>query len=486
MTLKYRGFRFTLFIAYVLLLLPIIFSIFYAVPASDDFAFGCFVSSKNVFVNAFMYAANAYKNYSGRWLLFIIQKITCPLNLGIHLGHMYGIIMIALFMLFTWIIKVSIENILEVIFDGNEKIKIITFLTLSLLLSTYYYVEVYNWFIGCTAYALPLSLTLLTYVYTIKYFDNHSNKNLILLLLIGTIPATNEFCCIPLGIVYLYLFLKRYDRFNSKVKMLVPLIYFIFMGATVVFAPGNFARQDHYSVKGSLTRSALQAVINIVTRIKDMIVFHPLAVVILLLLVFMGMMVKKKAKYNIIEVLIVMGIGIFGSIYPYCYGRGFTNTYMDNRMYYGMDYYLMISMAFLAVMIGQYLSIKFELSFDKKSIFKWSVGLLLFAYAIIVPQNNYLKIVQVDILKNKDLIKESYTLWDGILLELEQSDDSNIVINRENELEWTPYFLYSGVPNDTVYNVPSDTIYSLKQIMINVYYHKESLQIHYDNPLSIN
>lgn len=479
--------RICLGIGYFCLIAPIIFSIYYSVPASDDFIYGSFVSSDNVVINALSYIRYLYHYGSCRWVVYFFQKCINPLNVyslwHVHVGHLYGICTIIVFIVSIVFLFYSISFFAKILIDDLRIRNIATFLTIALLLSTYYYSEVYNWYTGATAYAIPLVLSLLLDVIIIRYFRLGESKiNYILLFVIGIVPVTNEFLCVPVGIVYLYFYIESIRNKadgKNKIKNIIPLIYYILMGSTVVFAPGTFFRRNYYSINIPTWRLAVQAIINTLIRIKDIVIFHPLAVIILVLLFLIGIKTKGSKKHNLLGYSLVFLIGIIGAILPYCLGRGNTDTYMDVRMYYVLDYFLLISMALLIVMLGQNIALEYDIEIGKKDGFKLVFIMSLFAYLMLVPQNLYLKIPQVDIVKKSGIIRESYAFWDGILMEIENSKEDDVVIVRDKEPEWIPYFLWVGIEADNVYDQAFDSILPTDEIMVNSYYKKDSIVLHY-------
>ena len=91
----------------------------------------------------------------------------------------------------------------------------------------------------------------------------------------------------------------------------------------------------------------------------------------------------------------------------------------------------------------------------------------------------YLNITQIDIVKKSSLIKESYAYWDGILTEIENSDEDDVVLYRDKSPDWTKYFLYVGIEPDNVYDQSFDAITPTDEIMVNVYYKKKSITLYY-------
>ncbi len=469
--------------------LPMCFSMYYSVPLGDDFAFGANTVSNNLIVNAAGYAAWNWMNWSGRWLTFFIQKLTCPLNFHVHLGHVYGLIMIFLFIIFTAILVYSIYNILLFILDRNERLsKNATFLTVAVLFTTNYYSEVFNWYIGATAYALPMMLMLFTFVYILKLHDTGDKKYYRGMIIAGIYPAANEMFDVPLGIFYLYALVKNCKKKNEKiftVKNMLPLAVYVVLGMSNVFAPGNRGRQGYYQVESSLIKGLVYTTLDIVVRLQDVFVDHPLAVILFMLLILVGILSNKnhKKEEGFIAIIIAMAIAVFGCLFPYVYARAFTSTYIDVRMEYVVEYLALMSIAVLCLKLGRWLAYKFELALTAANKLAIFAAIIMFAYVSLVQSYTYLKVTQIDILRNKGLITESYALWDGILTEIENSTEDDVVIHRENELNWTPYFLYTGLTNGDVFSVSPDTIYDKDYIMPNVYYGKNSIQLIYDNPI---
>ncbi len=472
-------------IIYSILIIPMCLSMFYAVPASDDFAFGANTCSDNLIANAFGYSIWNWKYHSGRWLIFIIQKIINPLNLHKHLGHAYGLYMIVLFLLLFILLRYTLKVIFEKIIQTGSKTDTAVLITIAVLFSTYYYSEAYNWYVGATAYALPLMLILLSIAFTIKYIDTNDNKYYVGLLLAGIIPATNEFCDIPLAVLYIYLMLFR-GRYmksakNKKIKDAIPLAGYIVLGITVVFAPGNFARQSVYGVQSSFVGAFKQSIIDVVARVQDIIVDHPLAVTLMLGMLLLGMATVENEAHRTIHCIILTGVITVGTIFPYLYGRAFTGTYLDNRMQYALDYFLEIGMCIICLNIGRLVAQKTGFKFDSNNRLIISIVLVMFVYVSLLQNYAYLNIVQLDILKSKGLMAQSYELWDGIITEIETSDEEDVVITRESDVEWSPYFLFMGLTDGEKFAVDFDTVYDSKFIMPNVYYGKKSITLHFEN-----
>ena len=476
-------------LAYLIIGLPMCYAIWYSVPASDDFAFGVKNISDNLFVNAWGYVVYNYFYHSGRWLTFFIQKLINPLNLGVHLGHAYGVYMIVLFIITSAIMIYALRVIWNHL--AGEKVSwIATLLSVALFYTTNYYSEVFNWYVGGTAYALPLALSFLSGALTLRYIDTHKKCYYFGLILAGIIPATNEFLDIPLGIVYLYLvfyldraFITASDK-NERpklfIKQLLPLIIFVICGMSVVLAPGNFVRQSTYDVDQSLAIGILQTIVDILVRCKELIFSHSWSLIFLAGIFLLGFFAKKEKSVSLVTgilLIITMAIASFGSLFPYVYGRAFTSSYVDVRMEYVVEILMELSLAMLALLLGQLFSRLWD---SAKLIYALALLVVLGALALMIRAHSYTSIVQVDIVCHRALLQESYSLWDGIITEIEQSPEEDVVLHRDSEPDWSPYFLYMGLTDGDTYAVGMDEIYSVESIMPNVYYGKRSITLYFD------
>ena len=465
------------------------FSIYNSVPLGDDFAAAIRLNGKSLFSQSLRYGFGMWKTWGGRWLNYIMQVLINPLNSHEHLGRKYGLFLIVLFIICTVTLIYSIYVITTRISKKNNGV--ITFLIIAIIYTSYYYSECYNWYVGYMAYTVPVVCTFLAVAMMIRYMESDKLLHYIILIVAGVIASVNEFCDIALGVPYLYfVYLLHFDerkneKISLKIKNAAPLLIFVVFGASAVFAPGNFIRRDYYGVDSSIALSMKQLIIDIVMRLQDLIVDHPLTVLLFLILIVLGLSQGEGCdnKISLFKPVIIMGIITIGSVFPYLYGRAFENTYLDLRMQYVLDCCLEVGLSLFCIRIGQYIAYRNKIMLNKSSVLLVSFILALFTYVGIVQNYAYLNIVQVDILRNSSLIQESYNLWDGIIAEIEQSDEDDVVIYRDTELNWSPYFLYMGLTHGDRYSVEYDKVYDEDLIMPNVYYEKNSITLYYKDQM---
>ena len=479
--LKSKSLNIVLIVLYLIITVPMAISMYSSVMACDDFSFGADTISKNVLVKAAGYSAWSWKYHSGRWLLFFLQALINPMNSHNHLGRTYGIWMIVLFILTFAVIYYCMKVLLEkILLIEGTYLKLALFLIFAVFFTTYYYVEVYNWYIGGTAYAFPLAMLFLTLVFTVRYEETEAKKFYIGIILAGLIPATNEIFDIPLGLLYLYIVFAVYNKgdiFKDKKKLLnriLPLVIFVLAGVSVAFAPGNFARQNTYEVQPTVFSATKQAVIDILVRLKDY-AHHPFMLFLFVCLVILGIQ-TKNSRSRVLTTAALTFLTTVGALLPYLYGRGTNTTYVDVRMLYLSDFIMMVGMAIGCIHFGAFLSKLFKNEKLLKCLTASAAVVALAFLALLVPTAGYLKIVPVDIINKRDLIEESYNYWDGVLSEIEESKEEDVVITRPEEPAWSPYFLYCGLVEEDIYDLPLDSIFVDGKIMPNVYYQKKTIR----------
>ncbi|QFJ53951.1 DUF6056 family protein [Pseudobutyrivibrio xylanivorans] len=463
-------------ILYVVMIIPMAFSMYNSVPACDDFSFGTRSISDNLLVDAAGYSLWSWKYHSGRWLTFFFQKLINPLNIQRHMGRFYGICDIIVFLIVFAVILYTFRVLLNRLLKlEGTLLNVAIFLIVAVCFTTFYYSEAYNWYIGATAYTVPFACFLLTLTFAVRYEETLQKKFYVGTILAGLIPATNEFFDVPLGVLYLYVvfYVCRCDYKNKKtlINRLIPLIVFMIGGITTVFAPGNFARQDTYEIEPSVPMAVKQIVIDIVVRVKDVVFYHPVAVLLFMGLIILGFKAGHasfKDGNNIILTAVMTFITVFGAVFPYVYGRAMTTTYLDVRMQYLFDYLLFIGIGIGCIRLGRL--------FRNGKVVIGLAALCVLATAAFVVRGGTKPVIQTDIISKRDLITQSYDYWNGVILEIENSAEDDVVITRTEEPAWSPYFLYMGLVEEDSYDLPLDSIFVDGTIMPNVYYQKKSIK----------
>ncbi len=484
-------------VLYILLFFPVFYSIYYAVPASDDFAMALGRDAYgNVFKEFFAAIPFYWTKRGGTMFSFITELLVNPLNIHRHLGHYYGWYMIVAFVVCMAAILYGVKTTATFMLRGsasksdsniNNKAEIIasvvTFITAVMLLENDYYVETYNWYVGMMAYAVPMAALFLAFGFIIKFANTGAKKYYIGMIIAGVFAANTTALDIPLGIFFLYIVLIKKgfkEHCKSTFKRYLPLICYILTGLITVIAPGNFARQGQYTEKVSVSTSVVQTIADVKHFGMLIITQKPVTIIVLAVLFFIGVAAYSKAdkKPGNLFLFVIASVATWvGCILPYVYGRGMTRTYLDVRMQYVLDYFIQIALCLIALMLGQWVAylIKKDL---KKVGYVLAVAVAVLGVVALFVTGRYTTTVSYEVKAKAPEIVNSFYLWDSILCEIENGDDQ-VVVDRDYNVPWNKYFLYSGMEPGEEYAVELDSFYDAKQILPNVYYGKKSIVVNY-------
>ena len=172
-----------------------------------------------------------------------------------------------------------------------------------------------------------------------------------------------------------------------------------------------------------------------------------MAVMILLI----GVFTKKSKQIRLWQVLLgymISALASFGAVYPYVLGSNSSaDSELAYRVYFMQDYMLYIGMAIATFLLGIWMGSWIDKLLVARivKICSGAVCLLLLAWCIICPTKTYF--VPTEIIQNVDNIQAAYYLWDGILEEIEQSPEEDVVVTR-TDVEWCRYVYPCGMSAD--------------------------------------
>lgn len=160
-----------LIILIIVVLLPMICTIFYSLPSADDFsmAMGC---SKNTLLLDSIGRANEYfMTWSGLWPYMFIETLINPVLLFPLESWWSGGEMVFLFLAFV-VSFITVTNLAMVKLLGiynKEHRCLFTLVILFVFFNTNIYNEIFYWFVG-SSYLMALTLGIITIGLTIKLF----------------------------------------------------------------------------------------------------------------------------------------------------------------------------------------------------------------------------------------------------------------------------------------------------------------------------
>lgn len=469
-------------------LFPYLYSIFYAVPASDDFAMTLGREGfQNIFEEFFEDIFFFWNQRGGSVFYFASQLLFNPLNFRFHLGHTYGLYMIFIFLILNIMISIGVFEIFNFMLGGeNKRLSFAAMIVLMMVfLQNNYYVETYNWYVGMNAYAIPLAFLLLTIWGWLRYSITNKRKYYVWSVIMGVIVANSFLFDVTLGICFVFLILYK-DIFNkdSLLVKIMPLVLYVVMGIVTVLAPGNFARQQIYGESFSIVSALKNTAICVVYFNYNYIRYKALSIIAIIIMIILGAIAYKKnsIRMKLVDIIICGAsfiIAEYGFLLPYIYGRGMTERYLDVRVQYVLDFIILITWCIIAFKVSALCCGIMSKLVDFKVVICSTITILMVAVTYFFISGNVLRITSIDIIPKAHDISKSYQLWNGILKEIKESPDSDVVVDRDYNILWNKYFLYSGMEPGEVYAQPLQTFYSGEQILPNVYYKKNSVIINY-------
>lgn len=468
--------RLVLLVGYVLLFAPYIYSVFYSMPANDDFQYALSWWSSNVFVEAINRVKWNYLNCFGQSGIFaiIVQIVLNPLHWFQNKGNSFGICMVIVFVIVYGGILLATRRILKYIFINAKSITldIFTFLLAFMIFATDYYNDVYNWWSGMPGYSMMLLLTVINLGNILKYCAEKTNTNYIMMIIFGILCCSGLMNCVVTGAFYvLFVFIKKNE--DSLLKKSIPLALYVVSGLVTVLAPGNGKRMSYENTNNldvqttkNYVGAAYVSVYDMVQRMIQILMSKPWVILISVIIIILGIWGARAIDKKPSRVMLILGIictllGGLGAVYPYVLGK---NSQLGDelacRVYFVLDYIIFIGMALCLFGIG----VRLAKDVGESIYNTYSCGIQIFLILIFVlwckicPYTTYF--VPVDIINNAQIIKETNQLWSGILDEIASSEDKDVVVEKQN-VTWCRYVYPVGLLSDDSGDWPvSEDIYN--------------------------
>ncbi len=456
--------RILLLIGSILIFVPYIYSVFYSMPANDDFALGINWWGGGILSEALNRAGWNYMNWFGQsgLLATFIQVFFNPLYWFKNAGHSFGICMIIVFVLVYGGILLAVRRLLSLMCQDLSQVAldIFTFALIIMIFCTYYYNDVYNWWSGVPGYSLTLLFMLICMGYIVKYSDTHAALDYALMIVFGIITCSGLMTCVACGSFYLcYRFIFKAKDGEGFIKKALPLVLFVASGLVTVLAPGNSSRMSFHEGQTDTERHYIQSLYVTLAQLRhrlvDTMVQKPWVLLMLVAILILGMATAGSKKIKLWQVIlgyVITAFAAFGAVYPYVLGSNSTaDGELAYRVYFMQDYMLYIGFAISTFMLGQWLIMCLKDPFDWdriEGIFKLVSGLVLalfLAWCFVCPTKTYF--VPTEIMANADNIKNTYALWNGILEEIKTSPDEDVVVTR-SDVAWCRYVYPCGMSAD--------------------------------------
>lgn len=483
---KENIYKWLLAVGYILLLSPFAYSVFYSMPANDDFAWALTWWSDNRIVEMFHRTHWNYMNYFGQSGIFavMIQVIFNPLYWFDNAGHSFGISMLLYFLIVTTLILIALRKLFISVGNINDKriADTVTFFVAVMLFTSYYYFDVYNWWSGMPGYSVMMVVMLFTLVNIVNHQQKLDKPTYIAMIITGMIACTSIMYCVTIGVFYLiYVFIVNRNNGESFLKKSIPLFCYILAGVLMLIAPGNHARMGGEShLDASLKASVIVTAVRNILRLRASIISKPIAMLAVAIILLIGIIAKGEKKPRLLSIILA-ALGTlfagFGAVLPYVYGSGKAlDSEFAARIYYVQDYVTIIGFALVAFKLGQWLGHVVKLENIKRLC-----GIAAAAFTIIClaygQKHGYLsQLIPYDIVQKSDLIRTTYYFWDDILEEIEQSSDADVVVERTN-VDWCQYVYVTSLDGDYKPPLSEDAKYGNCNECASKYYGKKSIVV---------
>ena len=443
---------------YICLFAPFVYSVYYSMPATDDFAWAIEWFSSNRIVEAFDRVGWNYMNWFGQSGVFavLIQILFNPLYWFNDAGHSFGICMIIVFLAIAIGMIFAVRKLAGCFLQiENTFIKsAFTFCVITLIFTTYYYADVYNWWTGVPGYSFMLMLMFFCYSHIVKYVQTQDKRSYIVSIIEGVIVCTGLMNCVPMGLFFLYVvFIRKNDNPDGFWKKALPLICYVISGVFTVIAPGNYKRVDsHNKGEMNLIKGAYITLYTLGKRMVETLIKYPwtLGLFIAIILISLTIKAKDNPKFmNVIVGFVLTFIAAFGALFPYVAGeRKKLGEEITPRALIAADYVMFIGMAFVAFQLGQVVAYKFNKTLQLKVSISLAAAVLVVALGAAKLMGTLMYIVPYDIIRQREQIKTIYYTWEGIIEEIEQSPEQDVEVKREN-VPWTRFSYPVGIDEGT-------------------------------------
>ena len=479
--------RIVIFFLYAILFIPYIYSIYYSMPATDDYAWAIEWFSPNRLIEVVKRVQWNYMNWFGQSGVFavVIQILFNPLYWFKDEGHSFGICMVIVYALIVVGLICAIKGLAKSLLKiENDLVRsIFTFLLITLLFTTYYYNDVYNWWSGTPGYSMMMVVMLFAMKYISDYVNEHDKKSYIKMIITGAIACTGLMNCVAIGLFYI-LEVFFTDGFKERIKKdIIPLLIYILSGIITVVAPGNYKRTMSYD-KGNVQYigSIGVTVYRIVKRAVETLLMYPWTIALFLLIVILSVNYNGKGKtVNIKRIIVSVVLTItaaVGAMYPYVAGeRKHIEDGFAERAFFVTDFMLFIGFAFIAYEIGQYIKTKSGKKLDNKTAIIAGLLVVVICLGVAKLEGTLSSVIPYDIIQHRGEIAEIYYTWEDVISEIENSDEDVVVIKKEH-VPWTKFSYPAGIDPGEYTRINVDThYYGNTNQCAQIWYGKEEIRV---------
>lgn len=433
---KIKIMRVLIVILYICLLAPYLFSIYHAVPTSDDFCMT--LNGEPHFTGCLAYTKNVYLTWSGEFIFFFLQYFINPLAFAKYDSFLYGGTLCFFFMIFILSFRYFIKSWLECVYDITNRLvsEGISILMISILLFANNYHEIFYWYIGAT-YELEYAIAFIAIGSMIRFYKVPQGKlaHYIILICTGVVACNAVNMCVIIGASYVFIVIHHIIYYKKKAgfRDALPLILFVIMGCVTVFAPGNFARKSA-NIGSPIYVSALRAFSCNIRRLFALLENNTVFFLFFLSFIIgivINCILKKKIE-KMWSLLVLLGICLYGTLLPVAIGYG-ESRILNNRVCYLLDTINISILEIFILGLGMCVSRAIGYAITTREKVAFFPILICIFYAIVIKDNGYGSCEYINQISNFSEVKEERELWIGIYDKIYNSEDVDVIVAVSDE-----------------------------------------------------
>lgn len=419
----------------LILILPYIYTILYAVPSTDDFVMAIGVDRTNLFCEAVRVANEFYLKWAGDWISIFIQTLFNPLLLFGAGSSMYGVEMAVQFVLFIFIMGWMIRNIFWYVLDihNNKVILCVYAIILMCILNLKVWTEIFYWFVGST-YVHGMLFGMSSVAFLVKYRKKNSVICGILTAVMGFFGCSFYMLAVMPATVYLaYIIVDFVKERKIYWKKDIPFLFYCLGFLSALFAPGNFSRLETETGESGLHlfRTAIDTLVLWLDTSFDL-VKNPLVLAAMFILILIGTIAFKDMEFPfkcpLIPFLLTWFL-LYITYFPFALGYGGAR-YLPNRVQFVFCTYAVLWYSFSFLYLGGWVYRKKTTLFIKKNLIYMVMATGMFLYICIMPTKYYEELPYAQTVAQIQNVKNANSDWMYMLRYIEASEEENLFLSR--------------------------------------------------------
>ncbi len=448
-----------LIVLIILLVVPFLMNILWAVPESDDFT--QYSLKSTTLAGAFNTANNTYMKWNGCWSYNFVYYIFHPLkyyepgshSVGIAIGFQFILLIIAV----VGLVFCFADHFLSV---KDTAIKLlISFIVLVMVLNSHIFGEIFGWYVG-SKYMGAIILEIVCLLLEKRYIKHNGLLAGVLLSIVGFMACMIVNVAVPIGSIYLILLYDRYRREKPDPGRLfiylIPFFFCVAGGLVYVLSPGNFIRQSRIDSTGMHPfRGLIYTAIDIGIYTADLcfnyiVVFGLLASLVLAVVLTRKKIFREEYVQPVIPFLLSYAIS-FLLVYPAATGYG--DIELPNRIMFLLYVNLILGLMYSFLNLGVFIEVRFGSRISKREIL-YGVILLLLGFYCTAGDRAYIANTPYvrQVLDYKKTV-EYNRAWADVFTQIIESDEEDVVIDGSKKYLKSGLLDYPCIEEDPEYYV---------------------------------